>query len=306
MKNLPNPTPPVLTGLLGWPVAQSLSPVIHRAWMVEYGITGHYQPFAVEPEGLGDAVKAVRALGLRGVNVTIPHKQGVLPFLDELDEVAEKLGAVNTIVVTKDGRLLGRNTDMHGFGAHLVDSLQGASRSLSSITPHALVLGAGGAAPAVVAALLDLGFQAITVSNRTHDKAVQLCEQFTQKFVTSKGETVLKPLLWQRVADVLPEVTLLVNTTSLGMVGMPPMSTELNLDLRKMPSSAAVYDIVYKPLETDLLRAAHVAGLLAIDGLGMLLHQAVPSFESWHGVRPRVTEALRLELIRILDKAAKP
>ena len=301
MKIPSNLTPPILTGLIGWPVAQSLSPVIHGAWISEYGLSGHYHPFAVAPDRLGDALKALSALGIRGVNVTIPHKQAVLPYLDELDSVAARLQAVNTIVVSETGHLHGLNTDMVGFKAHLLESLSNANRSIADIMPHALVLGAGGAAPAVVAALIDMGLQAITVANRTHNKAVQLCKQFEDCL----GSTILKSLEWKHVTDILPEMTLLVNTTSLGMAGMPPMSEELNLDLVGMPKSAVVYDIVYKPLQTDLLEAASRAGLLAIDGLGMLLHQAVPSFQAWHGVRPRVTEDLRLELVNILNPSAK-
>ena len=265
-----------MAGVIGWPVAQSRSPVLHGHWLSQYGIRGAYLPLPVQPERLQDAVRGLRALGFSGCNVTIPHKLAMLKLVDKVDPVAARIGAVNTVVVQDDGTLSGFNTDAYGFLANLRDARTGWNSSAGPI----VVLGAGGAARAVVVALLDDGAQQIRLLNRTTERAQQLAR------IDSSRVNVED---WDRRAAVLDGAALLVNSTSQGMVGYPP----LDVSLDALPKTASVCDIVYNPLETPLLAAARRRGNTAIDGLGMLLHQAVPAFEAFYGVRPQVTNELR-------------
>ncbi len=265
-----------MAGVIGWPVAQSRSPVLHGHWLSQYGIRGAYLPLPVQPERLQDAVRGLRALGFSGCNVTIPHKLAMLKLVDKVDPVAARIGAVNTVVVQDDGTLSGFNTDAYGFLANLRDARTGWNSSAGPI----VVLGAGGAARAVVVALLDDGAQQIRLLNRTTERAQQLARIDSSR---------VKVEDWDRRAAVLDGAALLVNSTSQGMVGYPP----LDVSLDALPKTASVCDIVYNPLETPLLAAARRRGNTAIDGLGMLLHQAVPAFEAFYGVRPQVTNELR-------------
>jgi shikimate dehydrogenase len=265
-----------LAGVIGWPVAHSRSPVLHGHWLKQYGVAGAYLPLPVQPERLGDAVKGLRALGFSGCNVTIPHKLGALKLVDKVDPVAVRIGAVNTVVVQDDGTLSGFNTDAYGFLASLRDVRTGWSSASGPI----VVLGAGGAARAVVVALLDDGAKEIRLTNRTLARAQELAAIDTAR---------IRVIDWDKRNDALDGAALLVNTTSQGMVGYPPL--EISLDA--LPKAAAVCDIVYNPLETPLLAAARRRGNTAIDGLGMLLHQAVPAFEAFYGVRPHVSNELR-------------
>ncbi len=246
-------------GVIGWPIAHSKSPAIHRFWLRALGIEGDYSRFAVRPDELGAAVRALPALGIAGVNVTVPHKVAVLDWLDGASAEAAAIGAVNTVLV-RDGGLWGTNTDIEGFAGPL------AGRHVE----HAVVVGAGGAARAVLPALARLGVRRITVMNRSVAKARALLEG-----LEIEGDAV--PL-----AAAAPDADLLVNASSLGMKGEPP----LRLDLGALPDGATVYDIVYAPLETELLAAARARGLRTIDGLEMLVGQAAVAFELFYGAKP--------------------
>jgi shikimate dehydrogenase len=260
--------------VIGHPIAHSRSPLIHGYWLKSHGIDGCYQPIDVAPETLKDFIARLKQGEFAGGNVTIPHKQAVLPFCDALDEAAVRAGAVNTLVVTSRG-LEGRNTDLYGFVANLDEKIPGWDK-----TGSAIVLGAGGAARAVIAGLLERGLRQIVVLNRTESSAQALAATF--------GPTVV-PAGLDAFGDHAPKAGLLINTTAVGMHG----SAFNNLALEALPKTALVTDIVYTPLETPLLGAARACGLRTADGLGMLLHQAVPGFEAWFGIRPEVTPELR-------------
>jgi shikimate dehydrogenase len=264
-----------LAGVMGWPVEHSLSPRLHGYWLEQHGIDGAYVPLAVAPADLPTALTALPALGFRGVNLTLPHKEQALDLCQEVDDLARRIGAVNTIVV-RDGRLFGSNSDAFGFLENLKD---GAPDWRAEAAP-AVVLGAGGASRAVVAALADAGAPEVRLVNRTRERAEALA--------TALGGA-LSVYDWDRREAALAEAGLLVNTTTLGMAGQPP----LDLDLGALPAEAVVTDIVYTPLMTPLLQAARTRGNPLVDGLGMLLHQARPGFEAWFGVRPEVTPGLR-------------
>jgi shikimate dehydrogenase len=270
------PQPFKMAGVIGWPVAQSRSPVLHGHWLKQYGVAGTYLPLPVQPDRLADAIRGLRALGFSGCNVTIPHKRGVLELVDRVDPVAARIGAVNTVVVQDDGRLSGFNTDAYGFLASLRDVRPDFKASSGPI----VVLGAGGAARAVVVALLDDGATDIRLTNRTLERAQELARIDASR---------IHVIDWAQRDAALDAAMLLVNTTSQGMVGYPP----LDIALDALPTTAMVSDIVYNPLETPLLAAARRRGNTAIDGLGMLLHQAVPAFEAFYGVRPQVSNELR-------------
>lgn len=264
-----------LAGVMGWPVAHSLSPRLHGYWLECHRVDGAYVPLAVPPEKFASALHALPALGFAGANVTVPHKEAALAVVDRLEPLAERIGAVNTIVIDADGTLEGRNTDAFGFVANLDDGAPGWRKAASP----AVVLGAGGAARAVVAALADLGIS-VRLVNRTVERAQALAEAI--------GGTI-DIVSWSERADALDGAGLLVNTTTLGMTGKPT----LDLALGPLPKTATVNDIVYAPLRTDLLQAAAARGNRTVDGLGMLLHQARPGFAAWFGVEPEVTAELR-------------
>jgi shikimate dehydrogenase len=270
------PQPFKMAGVIGWPVAQSRSPVLHGHWLKQYNVAGTYLPLPVQPERLADAIRGLRALGFSGCNVTIPHKLGVLKLVDQVDPVAARIGAVNTVVVQDDGTLSGFNTDAYGFLA----SLRDVRPDFKASAGPTVILGAGGAARAVAVALLDDGASEIRLTNRTMERAQEL-----SRIDASRIHVVA----WDRRHDALDGAALVVNTTSQGMVGYPP----LDLALDALPKAAMVSDIVYNPLETQLLAAARKRGNIAVDGLGMLLHQAVPAFEAFYGVRPHVSNELR-------------
>jgi shikimate dehydrogenase len=265
-----------IAGLLGWPVAHSRSPVIHNHWLAQYGIAGRYTLFAVPPEHLEAAVRGMAALGLRGCNVTTPHKQAIFPLLDRVDDLARKIGAVNTVVVEKDGTLTGFNNDGNGF----IQSLRDANPQWRPDSGPIVVLGAGGAARAVVASLVAQGAKDIRVTNRTLDKA--------QAIADAVGPAV-KVLPWDQREDALDDIALLANATSLGMAGKPP----LDISLDRLPHTALVGDLIYIPPETPLLAAARQRGNITVNGLGLLLNQARPAFKAWFGVMPEITPALR-------------
>ena len=267
-----------LAGIIGWPVSHSRSPLLHGYWLRAHGILGAYVPLPVRPGSLPAALRGLAALGFRGCNVTVPHKEEARLLVDRLDPLAERIGAVNLVTVNADGTLSGANTDAAGFLAALAEGDPGWRADAGP----AVILGAGGAARAVVASLLDAGVPALRLLNRTRERAEALA--------ASIGGG--RALHWAERAAALEGAALLVNTTSLGMTGQPP----LDLDLSALPRSAVVCDIVYVPTETDLLRAARARGNRVVPGLGMLLHQARPAFAAWFGVLPTITPALRAEI----------
>jgi shikimate dehydrogenase len=267
-------TKPRAACLIGWPAAHSRSPLIHRYWLKTYGIPGDYRTETVAPERFADFVQSLAERGYVGANVTLPHKAAALA-LSLPDERARAIGAANTLWLD-DGRLRSTNTDAEGFIANLDASAPGWDKGIEA----ALVLGAGGSARAIVFGLIERGVPHIYVPNRTIARAQQLAQAF--------GPAV-HPLRWDAASERLSGIQLLVNTTSLGMAGQPPLAVALD----RLPADAVVADVVYVPLETALLAGARARGLRRADGLGMLLHQAVRGFSLWFGVRPEVTPELR-------------
>lgn len=265
-----------LAGVMGWPVAHSRSPLIHNYWLEQHGLMGRYVQLAVQPDQLPLALQGLAALGFKGCNVTIPHKVQALSLVHVLDANAKRVGAVNTIVVKPDGSLMGMNTD--GFG--YIQSLLDAQPDWRADAGPVVVLGAGGAARAVVLALADHGAQEIRLVNRSFDKAQAMASEF--------GAPV-KAVPWDQRHAALDGAALLVNTTSQGMHGHPP----LDIDLSALPIQALVSDIIYVPVDTPLLLAAQARGNPTVGGLGMLLNQARPAFKAWFDVMPVVTPELR-------------
>ncbi|NOZ43345.1 MAG: shikimate dehydrogenase [Alphaproteobacteria bacterium] len=276
-----NLKPPVLiAGVVGWPIDHSLSPRLHQYWLKKYGINGEYQAYKVKPENLAGFLTTLSQKNIIGLNLTVPHKESVFPFLDAIDEAARKIGAVNMISVRGD-KLYGSNSDGYGFMANLQEKAPHWSAGQGPV----VILGAGGAARAVTVSLLAHGVPAIRLLNRSRPRAEKLAEKLAEIY----PDTAIKVCDWQHRSQELSAASLLVNTTLLGMTGQPPLA----IALTGLPREAVVYDIVYNPLETALLKQARVQGNCAIDGLGMLLHQAVPAFQAWFGRRVRVTEELR-------------
>lgn len=268
-----------LAGVMGWPVAHSRSPKLHGYWLAHYGIAGTYVPLPVAPGRVADALKGLAALGFAGCNVTIPHKLEAMRLVDDVDPLAQRIGAVNTVVVGTDGRLSGFNTDGYGF----VESLRAARKDWTAEAGPVVVLGAGGGARAIVVTLIAEGAREIRLLNRTSARAEELA--------AAAGAQV-RVLSWDQRAAALDGAALLVNTTSQGMIGQPP----LDIALDALPKTALVSDIVYNPLLTPLLAAAKARGNTTVDGLGMLLHQARPAFRAFYGVMPEVTAELRKEI----------
>jgi shikimate dehydrogenase len=268
--------------VIGWPVEHSRSPVIHRYWLKQYGIDGAYEKEAVPP---GEAEAFLRGLGERGyvgANVTLPHKLAALKAADVADQAAYAIGAANTLWLDPEGKLNATNTDAYGF----MTNLEAQAPSWNTGRRPVLVIGAGGAARAILYGLLVAGAGKILLANRTRDKAEALAAYFGSMSPEANWVEVVD---WEQRNRAVAASGLLVNTTSLGMTGQPP----LELDLDGLREDAVVADIVYTPLMTPLLSAARNRGRTIVDGLGMLLHQAVPGFERWFGVRPEVTPELR-------------
>lgn len=265
-----------VAGIIGWPVTHSLSPRLHGYWLRQHQIDGAYVPMAVRPEHVVDAIAALPKLGFAGANVTVPHKESALAAADRVSPEARRIGAVNTLVVDTDGRIEGRNTDAFGF----VENLRACIPGWEPAGGRAVVLGAGGAARAVVDALLEGNATEVRLINRSRERAEALAMAFAGR------PTVLS---WGDRSAALDGATLLVNTTTLGMAGHPP----LPLVLDALPIDAVVTDIVYVPLVTPLLAAAAARGHRTVDGLGMLLHQARAGFAAWFGVEPEVSADLR-------------
>jgi shikimate dehydrogenase len=271
-----NPDRFLLAGVMGWPVMHSRSPTLHNYWFAQYGLAGTYVPLAIKPDDLEPALRSLAPLGFAGCNLTIPHKEHALQIIDAVDPVARRIGAISCVVVRPDGSLAGTNNDAYGF-VHSVLQQQPAWRADAG--PIA-VIGAGGGARAVVYSLAERGAPEIRVINRTFARGQALAREF--------GPPVT-PIEWEERHRALDGAAMLVNTTSPGMVGEPP----LDLILETLPTTALVCDIVYIPLETPLLAAARRRGNRTVNGLGMLLHQARPAWKAWFGLEPVVTSELR-------------
>jgi len=266
----------IKTGVIGWPIEHSLSPRLHGYWLKEYGIDGSYDAHPVKPEDAEAFIRGLANDGFAGINITVPHKEKAFFCVDETDNFAKRVGAVNTIVVGADGKLTGSNTDGFGF----LESLKSGAPDWSPDQGPVTVIGAGGAARAIVVALLDAGAPSLRLVNRTHARAEDLARKIGGR---------IEVVAWEKRTAALKDAGLLVNTTTLGMAGAPT----LDLDLDNLPDNCVVTDIVYAPLITPLLAAAMERGNVTVDGLGMLLHQARPGFHQWFGVEPMVTAAQR-------------
>ncbi|WP_375279559.1 shikimate dehydrogenase [Pseudooctadecabacter sp.] len=269
-----------LAGVIGNPISHSKSPKLFRHWLKTYNRSGYYIPMPVQEGDLETVIRTLPSMGFVGCNVTIPHKVDVLQIADLATDRATLIGAANTLIFRRDGKIHADNTDGYGFIANLK---QGAPGWAPSIGPAA-VLGAGGAARAVIASLIEVGVQEIYLTNRTRPKAEALQSAFGTKV------TVVD---WVQAGNMLEEAATVVNTTSLGMQGQP----ELRVPLDGLRRGTVVTDLVYTPLKTRFLAEAEEAGCITIDGLGMLLHQAVPGFERWFGVRPEVDVDTRAAIL---------
>lgn len=270
-----------LAGVIGSPIAHSKSPRLHGYWLRSMGLPGHYIPMDVAMDDLASALRALPRLGFVGVNVTIPYKEKVLEIADLITDRATLIGAANTLIFRSDGKIHADNTDGYGF----IENLRQYAPDWQADAGPAVVLGAGGAARAVVATLLDAGVPQILLTNRTRLRAEKLREDFGKR---------VQVVDWVQAGNVLEEARIVVNTTSLGMVG----KQELRVPLDGLRPGTIVNDLVYTPLNTRLLQVAADQGCHVVDGLGMLLHQAVPGFERWFGARPVVDDAVRAAVLR--------
>lgn len=276
--------------VIGWPIDHSRSPLIHNYWLDQYGLEGVYEKIPIEPTSLGKFLATVSENGFVGGNITIPHKENAFALVAKSDDISNALGAINTVWIS-DGKLMGSNTDGYGFLANLDDRSPGWDHNIRK-SRGALVLGAGGASRAIIYGLVQRGFDPVVIANRTHSKAEHLAEKF--------GSSCHAIPLHQ-ITEFAGSASLIVNTTSLGMGGGDDRELPHNLDV--VAADALVHDIVYTPLTTPFLAAAKERGLCTIDGLGMLLHQAVPGFEKWFGVKPEVTPQLRQILLADLGES---
>ena len=265
-----------LAGVVGHPIAHSRSPSLHNYWLRRYGLKGHYIPIDIAPSDLAELIRALPRLGFVGVNITIPHKEDILHFADIVTDRAALIGAANTLIFRKDGKIHADNTDGSGFIANIRQS----APAWAPAAGPAVVLGAGGAARAVVAALIEVGVPEIRLANRTRPRADALRSDFGAKVHVHE---------WVQAGNLLDDAVTVVNTTSLGMTGKP----DFNVPLTRLNPRALVTDLVYTPLKTQFLIEAEALGCTVVDGLGMLLHQAAPGFERWFGIRPEVDEATR-------------
>ena len=270
-------------GVIGWPIEHSLSPYIHRFWLEQYSIEGQYLPIAVKPNNLENFLRGLHENDWCGVNITLPHKRAAMKIVDDIDSNAQRVGAINTIIVQKDGSLKGTNTDGHGF----LNNLRDYQPTWDAKGGPVVVLGAGGAARSIVAALIDSGSPEVRLVNRSRGKAERLSDDLNGR---------IKVYNWSDRSKVLMDARLLVNTTSLGMLGQSP----LTIDLKNLPEHAIVNDIVYTPITTDLLRNAQKREIKTVDGLGMLLHQACFGFSAWYGVDPGVSISLRTHILNMM------
>lgn len=269
-----------LAGVIGWPVSHSRSPVLHGYWLGRYGVPGHYVPLPVHPDDLEAVLRTLPRAGFVGANVTVPHKEAALAIADVVSDRAALIGAANTLIFRPDGRIHADNTDGYGFLANLRSHAPGWRPE----TGAAALIGAGGAARAVVASLLDAGVPELRITNRTRLRSEQLRTEFGARILVYD---------WAQAANMLDGAVTVVNATSLGMVGKAPLKVPLDA----LASDAVVTDLVYTPLRTPFLEEAAARGCVTVDGLGMLLHQAAPGFERWFGQRPEVDDATRQAIL---------
>lgn len=265
-----------LVAVLGHPVSHSKSPRLHSNWLKTLKLKGHYIPIDVAPVDFEDVLQMMPKMGFVGANVTIPHKHRALAFADHVSDRAALIGAANTLSFSEDGKIYADNTDGYGF----IENIKDYQPQWNAASGPALVLGAGGASRAVLSALIEVGVPEIYLVNRTRARAEQLKTDLGARI------TVLD---WSKAPNILGIIDLMVNTTSLGMVGKP----ELSFSIKHLTSKTLVTDLVYTPLETELLKQAHAIGCTVVNGLGMLIHQAVPGFERWFGKRPTVDQETR-------------
>ncbi|MEL6295774.1 MAG: shikimate dehydrogenase [Pseudomonadota bacterium] len=270
-----------LAGVIGSPISHSKSPQIHQHWLKTLGLPGYYIPMDVVADDLRNVLRTLPAMGFVGVNITIPHKERVLDLADLVTDRATLIGAANTLIFRKDGKIHADNTDGYGF----IENLRLGAQQWDPKSGPAAVLGAGGASRAVVASLLDAGVPEVILTNRTRVRAEKLADDF------GKRVTIVD---WVQAGNILEDVALVVNTTSLGMIGKP----ELRVPLDGLKKGTVVTDLVYAPLKTKLLADAEELGCVTVDGLGMLLHQAIPAFERWFGMRPQADSATRAAALR--------
>ena len=270
-----------LAGVIGSPIAHSKSPQLHRHWLKTYGIPGHYIPMDVSNDNLENVLRTLPQMGFVGVNITTPHKEKVMEIADLVTDRAILIGAANTLIFRKDGKIHADNTDGYGF----IENLKAGAPQWNPHSGPAAVLGAGGAARAVISSLLEAGVPEIMLSNRTRVRADKLKQDFGSR---------IRVYEWVQAGNMIDDVDLLVNTTSLGMIG----KSELRVSLDGLHSSTIVTDLVYAPLKTKFLATAEEYGCATVDGLGMLLHQAVPAFERWFGCRPDVDQTTRVAALR--------
>lgn len=270
-----------LAGVIGSPIAHSKSPQLHGHWLKTYGIAGHYIPMDIASNDLEEVIRMLPRMGFAGVNITIPHKEAVLSIADLITDRAILIGAANTLIFRKDGKIHADNTDGYGF----MENLKTGAPDWDPRSGPAAVLGAGGAARAVIASLLDAGVPEILISNRTRVRAEKLKADFGGR---------LQVFDWVKAGNMFDHAALVVNTTSLGMIG----KNEMRVPLDGLKKGSVVTDLVYTPLKTPLLQTAEEMGCVTVDGLGMLLHQAVPAFERWFGKRPDVDSATRAAALR--------
>lgn len=266
----------LLAGVMGWPVMHSRSPMFHNYWFTKHGLAGAYVPLAIRPEGLAAALRALHPLGFSGCNLTIPHKQEAMKIVDEVDTLAKSIGAISCVVVRPDGSLSGTNNDCYGF----INSVKHEQPGWRADAGPVVVIGAGGGSRAVCYGLAREGAKEIRLVNRSLDRA---------RVVAAEFGGPIRALSWAERNDALEGAAMVVNTTSCGMVGQPP----LNIRLDKLPNTALAADIIYIPLETPFLAAARKRGNRTINGLGMLLNQGRPAWKAWFGIEPEVTPELR-------------
>lgn len=276
---VPGMAPPHLAGVIGWPISHSLSPRLHGYWLRHYGLKGQYVALPVAPGDLAQVLRTLPKCGFAGVNVTVPHKEAVLKLADEVTERAKAIGAANTLIFDGE-KILADNTDGYGF-------IENLAKNAENFAPEGKIvslLGAGGASRAVISSFLDAKVAEIRLTNRTIARAEALAREFGKKITVYP---------WENLPEMLENSSFVVNSTSMGMQGQP----ELSFPYDCLTPEMLVTDLVYNPLQTRLLAEAAARGCQVVDGLGMLLHQAVPGFEAWFGHHPEVDEALRIEVL---------
>jgi shikimate dehydrogenase len=274
-----NPDRFMLAAVMGWPISQSRSPMLHNYWFEQHGLAGSYVPLAIRPDNLGAALRALPALTFAGCNLTIPHKQEAMQIVDQVDITAKKIGAISCVVVRPDGSLAGSNNDWFGFVHNILEPIPEWRADAGPVA----VMGSGGGARAVVYGLMERGAREIRLCNRTHARALNLAKDFG-------GPITVLP--WEQRHDAIEGCAMLVNATSQGMIGQ----AALDLRLDKLPKGALVNDIIYIPRETPLIAAARSRGNRTVTGLGMLLHQGIPAWKAWFGIEPKVTAELRAKI----------